>query len=157
MQQKNEPSYTEQPLFKADNIKKIEQTSVQSSKIDLYHLMELAGLAAWKLCEKYWQAAERITIVCGKGNNAGDGFVLARLAASQGRNVQVLLVDEKAAHKGDALTAYQLMLDQGIEPQKFDVCLLKEQQLIVDAILGTGLQGALRENYMQVIIKSRLL
>ncbi|PCJ50237.1 MAG: bifunctional ADP-dependent NAD(P)H-hydrate dehydratase/NAD(P)H-hydrate epimerase [Gammaproteobacteria bacterium] len=151
MQQQHEPSYIEQPLFKADTIKNIEQTFVQSSKKDCYHLMELAGLAAWQLIERHWQTAKGITVVCGKGNNAGDGFVLARLASAKGRVVQVLLVDEKTLYAGDALTAYQLMLDQGIKPLKFDASFLDDQHLIVDAILGTGFKGVLRKNLRQII------
>jgi hydroxyethylthiazole kinase-like uncharacterized protein yjeF len=151
MQKSKMPSYSEQPLFRADEIKKIEQSSAKSRNIELYQIMELAGLAAWQSIETHWRDAEKISIVCGKGNNAGDGFVLAKIAAARGKTVQVLLVDEKTEHKGDAQVAYQAMIAEGIKPIQFQAASLKSQDLIVDAILGTGLKGPLKENFQQTI------
>ena len=151
MQKSKIPSYIEQPLFQSDEIKQIELSSVKSRNIELYQLMELAGLAAWQSIEVHWQDAEKITIVCGKGNNAGDGFVLARIAANRGKVVQVLLVDERTEHKGDAKVAYLAMIAEGIKPIQFQADCLKSQDLIVDAILGTGLKGPLKENFQRTI------
>jgi len=151
MQEQKIPCYIENPLFESNEIKNIEQLSAESRNIELYQLMELAGQAAWQSIETSWPKVNKITVVCGSGNNAGDGFVLARIAAHYGKVVQVLLVDVKAEPKGDALLAYQAMVTEGIKTSHFHPELLKEQHLIVDAILGTGIKGALKENVQQVI------
>ncbi|MCP3673450.1 MAG: NAD(P)H-hydrate dehydratase [Gammaproteobacteria bacterium] len=151
MQHQIQPSYVEQALFQASDIKLIEQNASQSGGYAMYELMEKAGLASWLYLKKHWPEAKNITVLCGKGNNAGDGFVLARLGASEGKAVQVLCVDIEAEYKGDALTAYQAMLKQNINPKIFAPSLLEGQDLIVDALLGTGLSGKLRTNFKAII------
>ncbi len=151
MQHQILPSYVEQAIFQASDIKLIEQNASQSGGYAMYELMEKAGLASWLYLQKHWPETKAITVLCGKGNNAGDGFVLARLAASEGKIVQVLCVDIEAEYKGDALTAYQALLQQNINPKTFDVSLLEDQELIVDALLGTGLSGTLRANFKAII------
>jgi len=151
MKLQQQPSFVGQALYQASEIKKIEQQAAKSSGYAMYQLMEKAGTASWQYLQKHWPEAEKITVICGKGNNAGDGFVLSRIAEAEGKTVQVLCVESKVDYKGDALIAYQTMIKQGIEPQIFQSSLLAEQDLIVDAILGTGLKGPLRENFHQVI------
>lgn len=151
IQDQKRPPFVEQALFCASQIRKIEQQAAQSGGYALYQLMESAGLEAWNWIQRYWPESQTITVVCGKGNNAGDGFVLATIAAKQGKTVQVLLVEADVKFKGDAQTAFQAMQQQGIRPQPFEISLLKDQQLIVDAILGTGFQGPLRKNFQQII------
>jgi len=142
---------TGQPLYNATEIKRIEQQAAASGGYAMYQLMEKAGLACWNYIQQHWQEAKKITIICGKGNNAGDGFVLARIAVNEGKTVQVLTVEADAEYKGDAQIAYQAMIKQGIEPQVFSSQQLADQDLIIDAILGTGLKGVLRENFLRVI------
>lgn len=151
MQEHSSPAFVAQALYPASEIKNIEQQAAKAGGYALYQLMERAGLEAWRHIEKHWPEIQNITLICGKGNNAGDGFVLARLAAAAGKNVQVLTLTEDNVFKGDALLAYQAMLDSGIEPGLFSAAKLEGQQLLVDGILGTGLKGPLRENFQQVI------
>src|SRR5512146_3064725 len=70
-------------------------------------LMENAGTAVADLARTHWPHAQRIAVVCGKGNNGGDGFVAARKLHHAGRVVEVLLLAEPAELKGDALTMYE--------------------------------------------------
>ncbi|RLA00573.1 MAG: bifunctional ADP-dependent NAD(P)H-hydrate dehydratase/NAD(P)H-hydrate epimerase, partial [Gammaproteobacteria bacterium] len=151
MQDQTKPHFVERALFQASEIRLIEQQSAKASGYALYHLMESAGMAAWNFLNKHWTDAQNITIICGKGNNAGDGFVLARLAASKGKTVQVLTVTENPEYQGDAQVAFKAMEEQGISTSLFKTSLLSDQQLIVDAILGTGLKGPLRKNFQQLI------
>ncbi len=151
MHNHSNPSFVSSALYKAAEIKQIEQRAAKSSGYALYHLMEQAGMAAWLYILKFWPKANKIAIVCGKGNNAGDGFVLARIAASEGKQVQVLGVDADAEFTGDAKIALQSMNEHGIHLQAFNKALLSSQELIIDAILGTGFKGMLREPYLQVI------
>ena len=151
MQHPQIPTFVEMALFNASEIKQIEQQATKSSETSVYQLMEKAGLASWLYINKYWPDAQNITIICGNGNNAGDGFVLARIAVKEGKSVQIISVDATADYKGDALTAYELMQEHGIETKAYDHLLLDDQELIVDAILGTGLKGCLRKNFQKVI------
>ena len=147
------PAYVGQALYQSAEIKLIEQNAAEKGEFKLYALMEKAGQSAWKAISRHWPKIKQITVVCGKGNNAGDGFVVARLAAEAGLAVQVLLIESKPEFKSDALTAYQLMLKspEEIIVKAFDAPLLENQPLIVDAILGTGISGPLRENYQQAV------
>jgi len=151
MQHQSKPFFADKALFKASEIKQIEQHAAQLSGYELYHLMEKAGLESWNYIKTHWPEVQTMTIICGKGNNAGDGFVLARLAAKSAIAVQVLIVEVDTEYTGDAQIAYQAMLDADITPVQFDSSLLKKQQLFIDAILGTGLKGELRDNFKQVV------
>jgi len=151
MPNQQEPSFVRQALYQAAEIKQIELQAAESGGYPMYDLMEKAGLASWEYIQKYWSEAKKITIICGKGNNAGDGFVLARIIKSAGKEVQLLSVEADAEFKGDAKIAFQSMKDHGITPLAFKATLLADQDLIIDAILGTGLKGVLRDNFLQVI------
>lgn len=91
-----------------------------------------------------------VAVVCGKGNNGGDGLVAARLLHQEGVGVLVFLVGSKADLKGDALTNLERGLEKGVVVCEVlaegDLSLMKEglgrADLVVDAILGTGVQGA---------------
>jgi ADP-dependent NAD(P)H-hydrate dehydratase / NAD(P)H-hydrate epimerase len=85
----------------------------------------------------------RIVVVCGKGNNGGDGFVTARMLREQGRDVTVLLLGSGEELKGDARTNFERL--PGAPPQPFSPYQLEEAAGIVDAILGTGFEGEPRE------------
>ena len=151
MLHQQKPSFVETGLFPAAEIKKIESQAANFSEIKLYHLMEAAGLALWQYVLNHWPKAQKLTIICGKGNNAGDGFVLARIAANSDKSVQVLVIDPDAEYQGDALKAHSEMIEQGVQTRAFDDSLLDDQDLIVDGILGTGLKGSLRKNFQDVI------
>lgn len=111
--------------------------------LDEDDLMARAGLAAWRLLLDRWPQAQRIGIVCGPGNNGGDGYVLAELARSSGRHVFVLrLSDEVKA--GAARRAADAYLQAGGEAATFLVeDGLPQADVWVDALFGIGLQRPL--------------
>ncbi len=111
--------------------------------LDEDDLMARAGLAAWRLLLDQWPQALRIGIVCGPGNNGGDGYVLAELARSSGRHVFVLrLGDEVKA--GAARRAADAYLQAGGEAATFLVDDgLPQADVWVDALFGIGLQRPL--------------
>lgn len=111
--------------------------------LDEDDLMARAGLAAWRLLLDRWPEAQRIGVVCGPGNNGGDGYVLAELARSSGRHVFVLrLGDEVKA--GAARRAADAYLLAGGEAATFVVDDgLPQVDLWVDALFGIGLHRAL--------------
>lgn len=114
-------------------------------------LMERAGEVAFELLMARWPKAQNITVLCGGGNNGGDGFVVARLAQQVGLSVTLALLHHPDTLKGEAQEAFEALTQQPITamdelPQRLDEC-----DVIVDALLGTGLVSEVRAEYAAVI------
>lgn len=109
-------------------------------------LMARAGQAAFDtLCER-WPEARRIAVLCGGGNNGGDGYVVARLAHAAGLAPQIHFTTPPDTLKGDALTMADRCRDAGIAMTPLTLDSLPEgADVLVDGLLGTGLSGALRD------------
>lgn len=112
-------------------------------------LMENAGLQVVKLAKKIYpdQKQGKIVILCGRGNNGGDGFVIARHLWQQGYNVETWAMGPLADYKGDAAVNYEILLKMGYDVHKIadnnPIALLadlKQGDLVIDALLGTGIQ-----------------
>ena len=99
--------------------------------------------------------SKTLTVVCGKGNNGGDGFVVARILHQRGAKVLAFLIGDKSEVKGDALTnleranAAGLAIHEIADPAPFAIP--DECQLIVDAIFGTGFSGPVKSPYAEII------
>ncbi|MGE3333345.1 MAG: NAD(P)H-hydrate dehydratase [Rhodospirillaceae bacterium] len=112
-------------------------------------LMEAAGLAVTRAIEARWPRRP-VTVLCGPGNNGGDGFVVARLLAERGWTVQVGLLGGVEALKGDAAANARRWLDiGGARPLTPD--LLSGAPLVVDALFGAGLSRGLEGPAREVI------
>lgn len=145
------------PLTRAQ-VRAVDQIAIDRFKIPGVILMENAGRGAaeWLL---ELGCGERITILCGAGNNGGDGFVIARHLANRGRKVSIILVIPPEKIRGDAavnfriVQAMQLPLER-IDPVADSATLnerLSGANWIVDALLGTGATGSVREPYAAAI------
>ncbi|WP_232618402.1 NAD(P)H-hydrate epimerase, partial [Xanthomonas arboricola] len=108
---------------------------------DGYILMERAGQAAWQHLLERWPQARRIVVVCGTGNNGGDGYVLARLAQRAGRQVQVVHLAEHGPASSLAQRACTDYLGVGGAIELFPSP-LAQADVIVDALFGIGLNRA---------------
>jgi hydroxyethylthiazole kinase-like uncharacterized protein yjeF len=97
-----------------------------------------------------WPDADMLTVLAGRGNNAGDGYLVAALALRAGWRVQVLAVGDAALLQGDAALARDQALAAGVPVQPWSEC-AELGGIVLDALLGTGLQGAVREPYAQAI------
>jgi NAD(P)H-hydrate epimerase len=114
-----------------------------------FDLMQRAAHAAWRALRRRWPEARQLTVLTGHGNNAGDGYLIAALAQRAGWQVSVLAVGDASALSGDAASAYKEALGAGV-----DVLRWGQQPLVgilVDALLGTGLNGDVREPYASAI------
>jgi len=122
-------------------------------------LMENAGKAVADTVSNYFDEAFRIVILCGKGNNGGDGFVVARHLYNSGFDVRVYIIGEKKNIKGDAkinLDIFEKMStrikeitdEKQLKNLKMN---LLHSDLIIDAIFGTGLDSAVRGIYGKTI------
>ena len=145
------PKYIAEALYSADIVKLIERQAVSLEGYELYELMQRAGLAAWQRLQEWPGKISKLTVIGGSGNNAGDGFILACHAHEANIPVEVLTVKEQPTFKGDALLAYEKLLATSISIKPFAAEHLHETDVVVDAILGTGFIGALREDYLAVI------
>lgn len=105
---------------------------------DPYVLMLRAGQAAWRHLLAEWPQAQRIVLVCGPGNNGGDGYVLAHLARRSGRAVVVVHLDEHAPRTPSSQRACTDYIAAGGRVELFDT-LLPAADLVVDALFGIGL------------------
>ena len=114
-------------------------------------LMARAGRAAFDALRRKWPGAENILVLVGIGNNAGDGFVIARLAHAAGLSVRVMMLVDPQGLKGDALGAAQAMNEVGIEGEWYAADGLQWADVVVDAMLGTGLSGVVREPFASCI------
>lgn len=136
-----DPSQFPTQLYLAEQVRALDHCAIAQFGIPGLTLMERAGDAAFDLLRTRWPATRHITVLCGPGNNGGDGFVVARLALQAGLAVRLLqLGDGKKLH-GDALASAENFRQAGGRIEPFSD-LDFSTDLIVDAVLGTGLERA---------------
>jgi NAD(P)H-hydrate epimerase len=140
-----------QPLFTAAQVRELDRITIEEIGIPGYALMSHAGQAAWELVYSYWHAAQSMTVFCGTGNNGGDGFVLARLALEAGWKVRVRLLGDAGSIKGDADRARADYVDNGGEIDAFDAAVEDDADVLVDAMLGTGLERPLEGDWRDAV------
>jgi NAD(P)H-hydrate epimerase len=130
------------PLPDASEQRALDEWAIEERGISGLELMERAGTG---LAEVVGETAlsGAITVVCGKGNNGGDGFVCARVLREQGREVRVLLLGGAEELQGDAAINCRRL--PGDPPEPFEPARLEGSAAVVDAILGTGFSGEARE------------
>jgi hydroxyethylthiazole kinase-like uncharacterized protein yjeF len=132
-------------------MKEIERLAAENG-LSYYEMMENAGGAAARfIMETIPVEGKKVLIFCGKGNNGGDGFVVARKLTEAGASCSLCLVDGEPKTQ-DAITNWKICRERNITiydiaKQKKEVeALAKGAEIIVDAIYGTGFTGDLREN-----------
>ncbi|EEX93753.1 sugar kinase [Vibrio orientalis CIP 102891 = ATCC 33934] len=138
-------------LYTAQQVKQGEQLAAQQAGVEMYTLMQRAGKAVYQRIRYQYPNIKHLSILCGCGNNGGDGFVVAKLAQKDGLDVQLYLYGDEAKISGDAKKAKQAWLNGGGEISSIDSFNAGDADLIVDGLLGTGLSCDVREP-MQVII-----
>jgi ADP-dependent NAD(P)H-hydrate dehydratase / NAD(P)H-hydrate epimerase len=131
-----------EPLLDAEQQRALDAWAIEQLRIPGLDLMELAGTGLADLAGGLAPTGA-LAVVCGKGNNGGDGFVAARVLRQRGREVRVLLLSAPEELGGDALTNSERL--PGPPPEPFTATALQGVSGIVDAILGTGFSGTPRE------------
>ena len=127
-------------LFDVAALRAIEAQAEKSSG-DARELMRRAGQAAWRELLQHWPQAQRLLVVCGPGNNGGDGYELARHAQQSGRQVRVVRL---AVHSPRTEPARHACADFAAAGGRIDVFAgdLEPADLVVDALFGLGLSRA---------------
>ncbi|HYM28014.1 MAG TPA: NAD(P)H-hydrate dehydratase [Steroidobacteraceae bacterium] len=138
-------------LYSAAQVRALDADAIDRLGIPGYTLMKRAGEAALRYLRTRWPMAHRIVIVCGSGNNGGDGYVLARFAQAAGLTVSVLAASAPERLEGDARQAWQDYRASGAEVPEFAATRLAGGDVVVDALLGTGLSGPVRPELLGVI------
>lgn len=127
-------------LYRAAQVRELDRIAIEDRGIPGITLMNRAGEAAFNWLRERWPHARRIVVVCGGGNNGGDGYVVARLARKAGLDVLALTLTDPGNLRGDAQTAWQDAQAADVPTTVFTATSLKDADLLVDAILGTGLE-----------------
>ena len=147
------------PLVTAAEMQSLDRRTIDEAKVKGTTLMERAGHGVVQVLERIFgpPAKMPITILCGKGNNGGDGLVIARLLKQMRARVVVVLLDTPHALTKDAQSMYRRLRKVSpsiIKVQPSDETLrtsIKEASLIIDALLGTGLSSDVRDPYYSAI------
>ena len=138
-------------LYSTAQVRALDAHAIQDLHVPGYTLMKRAGEAALRFLRTRWPRAHRIVVVCGGGNNGGDGYVLARFAQAAGLTVTVLAAVDPQTLRGDARQAFTDCEASGARVQPFSPALLAQGDVIVDALLGTGLSSPVRASAAEVI------
>jgi NAD(P)H-hydrate epimerase len=151
-------------IVSATEMREIDRATSERFGVPSLTLMENAGSAVARFVLSDYPQAERVGILCGKGNNGGDGFVVARKLVEAGRAVRVLLLSDPAELRGDAAAMFQKMQ---LQPLKIAPLIVREASglessdaaeifaadVIVDAILGTGFRPPVSPLYAAAIAR----
>ena len=138
-------------LYSPAQTRELDRIAIEDCGIPGYQLMCRAGRGAFDLLCLRWPAARRALVVCGAGNNGGDGFVVARHLLRAGREVQALLLGEAEQLGGDARRAYDDFRAAGgtlVDAGEVD---WRRAEVIVDALFGSGLARPVRGAAAQLI------
>jgi len=127
-------------LYNTEAVRHLDSIAINAFKITGYELMKRAGQAAFDHLQDTYPLARQILVCCGGGNNAGDGYVIAKLAQLAGLEVKVISLVDAAKLKGDAKTAWKDWHSLTHQSVEYSDTLLQKTDVIIDALLGTGLQ-----------------
>ncbi len=131
-----------EPLYDAEGMRAVDRWAIEERGVPSLELMEAAGLAVAEVVAALAPEGP-VRVVCGKGNNAGDGLVAARLLAGMGHEVEALLLWPGEELSGDAAANLERFGGEHVEGGLDER--IAGSGVVVDAIFGTGFSGAARE------------
>ncbi|GMQ97313.1 MAG: NAD(P)H-hydrate dehydratase [Gammaproteobacteria bacterium] len=137
-------------LYSAAQVREIDRIAIEDEGIPAYSLMCRAGAAAYSALRAYWLRVHRLVVVCGPGNNGGDGYVLARLAMQDGLAVKLVQVGEESRLNGAARQAADEFHAVGGQTLCWNESLLRDADVVVDGLFGTGLDRPLNHPILEV-------
>jgi hydroxyethylthiazole kinase-like uncharacterized protein yjeF len=136
-------------LYTAAQVRALDQAAIASG-MPGGALMARAGEAAYRLLRARWPEARRITLLCGAGNNGGDGYVLARLARADGLDVTLFQLGDVSRLGADAKGMLEAWLGMGGRLEAFQE-LPRRSDVIVDALLGIGLERPVEGEWARAV------
>ncbi len=138
-------------IYSVESVRRIDRVAINQGGISGYALMTRAAQAALEETRRKFPKAQRWQILCGPGNNGGDGYVLARLAGQQGIQVSVLAATSPESLAGDARTACLDLAAEGGTVGEWHGSLDPEAELLVDALFGSGLNLDVDGRYSDIV------
>lgn len=135
-----------QMLHDAAGVRELDRRAIEQGGIAAETLMIRAGEAAFQRLQQHWPQCKAPAVICGTGNNGGDGYVVALLAQSAGLQPQVYATVAIEFLRGEARTMAERAVAEGVQVTVLADVLpdLSGHDLIVDAMLGTGVSGVVR-------------
>ena len=144
-------------IVTATEMREIDRITSERFGVPSLTLMENAGTAVAEFVISQYPSAERIGVICGKGNNGGDGFVAARKLHSAGKGVRIILLAEPSQLRGDAAEMFgrlpiaPVIVRSSEELKAEHAQAVFESELLLDAILGTGFKPPVSGLYADAI------
>ena len=144
-------------IVTASEMREIDRITSERFGVPSITLMENAGTAVADFAEAHWPTTKRIGVICGKGNNGGDGFVAARKLKEAGREVNVLLLAQPSEVRGDAAQMLSRLPVQPVTASSTAELVADSAQkvfncdLLIDAILGTGFRPPVSGLYAEAV------
>ena len=139
-------------VYRPEDVRELDRIAIEEQGIPGYELMQRAGQATCAAIIERYPAARSWLVLCGAGNNAGDGYVIARLGHARGIAIELIALADPARLQGDAALAWQDFAAVG------GTCFpwqsggqLPSTDVIVDALFGTGLARPLEGAYLDVV------
>ena len=138
-------------IYTVDQVRALDRIAIDEMGISGYTLMCRAGEAALGALRRRWPDARTLAVYCGAGNNGGDGYVLARLALRHGLRPRVIAVASPERLSGDAERAWRDYRKQGGAVEPFSADTAADEDVLVDGLLGSGLQRALQGDFLAAV------
>src|SRR6202171_6110381 len=144
-------------IVSASEMREIDRVTSERFGVPSLTLMENAGAAVADFVASQYPSAKRFGVVCGKGNNGGDGFVAARKLHQAGKDVRVLLLAERAELRGDAAEMFTKLPVAPVTVSSHEQLKAEsaravfEADVLLDAILGTGFRPPVSGLYAEAI------
>jgi NAD(P)H-hydrate epimerase len=138
-------------VYSVEAVREVDREAIERLGIPGYTLMTSAAMEALDEAIALYPAAKRWQVVCGAGNNGGDGYVLAKLAAQRGISVSVIAIAAPEKLTGDAAIAYADYVADGGRVESWQGAPDAHAEMIVDALLGSGLDRDVDGQYADVI------
>lgn len=154
------------PLYPTTLIRKVDEIAIKKLDVPSIVLMENAAIEVVKITMEKFKSLDKksmIGLICGKGNNAGDGFAVARHFINSGFKVKVLYLFDVSEMTDDAKINFLILknllrFNKNLHLIKYkkvnDINKLKGCSIIIDAMLGSGIKGELKEPYKSIVNKS---
>lgn len=151
------------PLYSTSQVREADKYAIDQLSIPSIALMENASRSIYSIFQNTFPeitSENEIAILCGKGNNGGDGFALARHFINDGYPVRVVLVGKPTELSGDAKTNYDILKKLAHKVGSLELITfqnirninkIKYCSVIIDALLGTGAKGELKEPYKKIV------
>ncbi|MBI3898558.1 MAG: NAD(P)H-hydrate dehydratase [Gammaproteobacteria bacterium] len=137
-------------LYSAAQVRELDRRAIDVCGIAGAELMERAGAAAFRALRAGYPRARRIAVVCGPGNNGGDGYIVAYLVRAAGLEPHVFVVGDRSK-PGDAVQARAQCEAAGIVTRPLTAAAFDDADVVVDALLGIGLERPVEGEWQAAI------